>query len=93
VLGTGAGVGTVALRELSDTSVRSAEQLSRTLKYPVLASIPVIDTPGDVSRRRMKILALAVGVVVLIAGGLALFHYQVMDLDVFWAKLMRRMAI
>ena len=93
VLGVGAGVGTAALREFADTSVHSAEQLSRAMHYPVLATIPVIDTPGDVTRRRVKTAAIAVGVVILIAGSLVIFHYQVMDLDVFWAKLMRRMAI
>ena len=93
VLGVGAGVGTAALREFADTSVRSTEQLSRVTHYPVLATIPVIDTPGDMARRRVKTLALVAGVVLLIAGGLVIFHYQVMDLDVFWAKLMRRMAI
>ena len=93
VLGVGAGVGTAALREFADTSVHSAEQLSRATHHPVLATIPVIDTPGDVTRRRMKTAAIAVGAVILIAGSLVIFHYQVMDLDVFWAKLMRRMAI
>jgi hypothetical protein len=93
VLGVGAGVGMAALREFSDTSVHSSEQLSRALHYPVLTTIPVIDTPGDAVRRRLKTLAVAVGVVVLVAGGLVIFHFQVMDLDVFWAKLMRRMAI
>ena len=63
------------------------------MRYPVLATIPVIDTPSDVARRRVKTAALVAGVVILIAGSLVIFHYQVMDLDVFWAKLMRRMAI
>ena len=93
VLGVGAGVGTAALREFADSSVHSAEQLSRAMRYPVLATIPVIDTPGDLTRRRVKTAALVAGVVILIAGSLVIFHYQVMDLDVFWAKLMRRMAI
>jgi polysaccharide chain length determinant protein (PEP-CTERM system associated) len=93
VLGVGAGVGTAALREFADTSVHSAEQLSRVMHFPVLATVPFINTPADVTRRRIKTAALVVGVLVLIAGSLAIFHYQVMELNEFWTKLMKRMAI
>ena len=79
VLGVGAGVGTAVLREFADSSVHSAEQLSRAMRYPVLATIPVIDTPSDVARRRVKTAALVAGVVILIAWSLVIFHYQVMD--------------
>ena len=34
-----------------------------------------------------------VGIVLVVIGGVAVFHFQVMDLHVFWAKLMRKMAI
>lgn len=93
VLGIGAGVGLAALREFSDTSVRGPEQLARLTDLPMLAMVPVILTAEDLSRRRARKALLAVVVVVVLAGGVAAFHYQVMDLSVFWAKVMQRMAV
>jgi len=58
-----------------------------------LATIPVIVTAGDIARQRIKRVARVAGIVLVVIGGVAVFHYQVMDLNVFWAKLMRRMAI
>jgi succinoglycan biosynthesis transport protein ExoP len=93
VLGIGAGIGTAALREFSDTSVQSIEHLSKTTSFPVLATIPIIVTAGDMARQRVKRVAWVVGIVLVVIGSLAVFHFQVMDLNVFWAKLMRKMPI
>jgi len=93
VLGIGAGIGFAALREFSDDSVRNADQLESETRYPVLASIPNILTKKDRSGLRWKRIGRVTAVVGVIAAGLLVFHYTVMDLDVFWAKLMRRLAI
>ncbi|UCD77256.1 MAG: hypothetical protein JSW26_17740 [Desulfobacterales bacterium] len=93
VLGSGAGIGLAALREFSDDTIRKVEQLERATKFPVLAGIPRILTNKDIIRRRWKRLALAGGTVCVIAAGLLVFHFVVMDLHIFWAKLMRRLAI
>jgi polysaccharide chain length determinant protein (PEP-CTERM system associated) len=93
VLGVGAGVGFAALREFSDDSVRSADQLEAAIGLPVLTGIPVIMTRKDIVARRRRRLATAAGVFLVIFAGVAVFHYQVMDLDVFWAKLMRKLAL
>jgi hypothetical protein len=93
VLGMGAGVGLAALREFSDDAVRNGDSLTMATRFPVLAGIPEIMTAKDVSDRRKKRLVwsgCAVGAVVL---GLVAFHFFVMDLDIFWAKLMRKLAI
>jgi polysaccharide chain length determinant protein (PEP-CTERM system associated) len=93
VLGIGAGIGLASLREFTDDTVWNADQLARIAAYPILAGIPEIPIQSDISRRRMMRLA-GVGVFLLvIAAGLVVFHYLVMDLDVFWAKLMRKLAI
>jgi polysaccharide chain length determinant protein (PEP-CTERM system associated) len=93
VLGTGAGVGAAAFREHTDQSVRSAEALTLAFSVPVLASIPEIVTAGDMRRRQARRTALAVGILVFLVVGLAVFHFLVMDLDVFWARAMRRLAL
>jgi polysaccharide chain length determinant protein (PEP-CTERM system associated) len=93
VLGVGAGIGLTALREFSDDAVRDGDNLTIMTQFPVLAGIPEIITAKDITRRRTKRFiwaATAVGVMVI---GLVVFHFLVMDLDIFWAKLMRKLPI
>jgi len=93
VLGMGAGVGLAALREFSDDAVRNGDILTMATQFPVLAGIPEIVTAKDVTRRRTKRLIWAGCAVGIVALGLVAFHFFVMDLDIFWAKLMRKFAI
>lgn len=93
VLGVGAGVGVAALREFSDDAVRNADQLERITHFPVLAGIPPIVTKGDIRRKHIIRFALATGSLGVIIGVVLVFHFFVMDLNVFWAKLMRRLVI
>ncbi|HVP79218.1 MAG TPA: XrtA system polysaccharide chain length determinant [Thermodesulfobacteriota bacterium] len=96
VLGIGSGVGAASLKEYTDQSVRSAEALTRATGFAVLASIPEMLTSHDVARIRKRRVAIAASIALLILVGVLLFHYEIMDLDVFWARLMRflgRLAI
>ena len=93
VLGIGAGIGFAAVREFSDDAVRQANQLERATNFPVLASIPSILTVKDIRRKRLKAIALVGGTLCVFVAGLAIFHFMVMDLNIFWVKLMRRLAI
>ena len=93
VLGVGSGIGLASLRELGDDSVRNPDQLESVTKFPVLAGIPPIITRKDISKRRWKRVALATGTIGVIVAGIVVFHFMVMDLNVFWAKLMRRLPI
>jgi uncharacterized protein involved in exopolysaccharide biosynthesis len=93
MLGIGAGTALAVLREFSDDAVRNADYLAAATQFPVLAGIPRIMTPGDISQRRRKRIGVTLGAVGLIVAGVLVFHFMVMDLDVFWAKLMRRLAI
>ena len=90
VLGMGAGVGSAALKEFSDRSVRTARELTSALALPVLAVIPEIvtgqDTAQDTKRRRRVI----IGIVVATLCCIVIFHFFVMDLDVLWARIVRR---
>lgn len=92
-LGIGAGVGFAALREFSDDAVRNVDDLKSATKFPVLAGIPEIVTEKDLVCRRLKRIAWAAGALSIIVAGMVVFHYYVMDLNVFWAKLMRRLAL
>jgi polysaccharide chain length determinant protein (PEP-CTERM system associated) len=93
VLGIGAGIGMAAMREYSDDAVRDTESLVSTIQFPVLASIPEIITKRDIARKRWKRIAWTTGAVGIIVAGLVVFHFYVMDLDLFWARLMRRLAL
>jgi polysaccharide chain length determinant protein (PEP-CTERM system associated) len=93
VLGIGAGLCFAALREFSDDAVRKVDQLERVTNFPVLAGIPLIITKKDIRLKRMKRFAWATGSLGVIVGAVLVFHFFVMDLNVFWAKLMRRLVI
>lgn len=92
VLGLGAGVGFASIIEFSDTSFRDGESLARVTGYPVLTEIPKIITKEDRLKRlikRLVILAVMIGLIIL---GIYLFDTYVMDLDVFQAKVMRKIS-
>jgi uncharacterized protein involved in exopolysaccharide biosynthesis len=93
VLGAGAGVAVASLREVFDNSVRSPESLTLATQIPVLAGIPEIRTGRDIRHKRrwnaIKLSALLVAV----ACAVAAVHFWVMDLNIFWAKLMRRLSL
>ena len=93
ILGIGAGVGTGALREFGDRSVRTSDELARATGFPVLAAIPEIVTMKEVVRRRNLRKMLLAGTTAVFVGGLLMFHFLFMDINVFWAKLLRRLMI
>ena len=93
VLGIGAGVGWAALREFTDDAVRNAEILTRQTGFPVLSGIPLIVTPAEAARRLMLRKVKIISAVAAIPFAIIIFHFLVMDLDIFWAKLMRRLAL
>jgi polysaccharide chain length determinant protein (PEP-CTERM system associated) len=92
VLGIGAGVGLTALREFSDDAVRSADLLEAATGFAVLAGVPVIVTAEDGARNRRRRWAWAGAVVLSVALAVTCVHYLVMDLDVLWVRLVRRLA-
>jgi succinoglycan biosynthesis transport protein ExoP len=89
IMSFGAGIGTVALAEALDHSVKNSDDLARLTGLPVLGSILRIETTEDITRaRRKQRLIWAVTGFCLIMG-LALFHFFYMDLWVLTARLLR----
>ena len=93
VLSLGAGVGTASLREFCDRSIRTTDDLARATGFPVLAAIPEIVTVKEIMRRRKLHTMLLAGTTAGIVCGLLVFHFLVMDINVFWAKMLRRLMI
>jgi len=93
ILGTGAGVGTASLREFSDKSAHSPEDLELVTRLNVLAAIPEIVTEEDRERgkKKRKVMLIISGVAVVC--GLLFFHFLIMDIDVLIARIMRRLAL
>ncbi|HTP67097.1 MAG TPA: Wzz/FepE/Etk N-terminal domain-containing protein [Geobacteraceae bacterium] len=92
VLGMGSGAGVAALNEQSDQTARSPETLAWATSFPVLACIPEIVTWQDLARQKVMRRRTIIGAVLFLVVGIMIFHFFIMDLDVFWAKLMRRAA-
>ncbi len=92
-LGLGTGVGWAALREFTDDAVRNPEFLTRQTGFPVLSGIPLIVTPAEAARRLMMRKVKIISAAAAIPIGIIIFHFLIMDLDIFWAKLMRRLAL
>jgi polysaccharide chain length determinant protein (PEP-CTERM system associated) len=93
VLGAGAGVGLLFLREFTDQSIRSIDTLAAASSIPVLAGIRTIVTPRERRRKRIQWAITAAASLLLVVGLVVVFHYFIMDLDIFWAKVMRRLAL
>lgn len=88
-----AGLGTVAVLEGTDATVRGPEDLRALLTSPPLATIPHILTAIDRARmRRWRRNALLGGVASVIAA-LVLVHVLYRPLDVLWVVALRRMGI
>ena len=92
LLGIGSGAGMAAVREQNDHTARTPEQLSLATSLPVLATIPDILTWQDLKRRRARRRNTVIGVLVVLVLVPVAFQFLVMDLDVFWARLLRRAA-
>ena len=93
ILAVGGGIGTGALAESLDHSIRTPEQLSRLTQLFPLAVIPFMPNERDLSRaikRRHLLRGAGVGALVTI---LALLHVFVMPLDVLWFSALRRLGI
>jgi hypothetical protein len=90
VLSIGAGVGMASLREFSDRSVMDVDSLMLAGFMPVLGSIPEIVTQGDQTKKRATRLGAVLVIMIALVAGVLAFDMFVMDLDIFWVKLMRK---
>ncbi len=91
VLALGAGTGVAAVIENLDDSVKSQEALQRLTGVPVLSVINRIDTDDDRHGKRKKKVVWAVAVVLVFIIGAIAFHNLVMPVEVFEAKLERKL--
>lgn len=93
VLGVSSSAGVVALNEASDKAFYSVDALARALSIPLICSIPEIVTSQEVARRKKRRNIIILATIFSLIVAVAAFHFLVMDLDVFWAKMLRRLTL
>jgi len=93
VLGIGTGIGSASLKEYTDDSIRTSEDLKRVTSSPVLASIPLFVSAEEILRRKKRITVIISAAGATFLSCIVLFHFFVMNLDIFWLKLLRRLGI
>ncbi|MDJ0914437.1 MAG: hypothetical protein QNI95_12765, partial [Desulfobacterales bacterium] len=93
VLAAGFGLGIASLREFSDNSVHNPDNLSIATGFPVLAGIPEILTSKDIRNQNTRRSIFIVGAACAVVVTITIFHFFIMNLDVFWAVLLRRMGL
>lgn len=91
VLALGGGTGMAALREVMDSSVKSSEDIVSLGGGPVLSEIARMESPQERRLRWAKRGIVVLIILVAIGIGIYLFHEFVMPLEVFWAKVQRRL--
>ncbi len=89
VLGFGFSVGMVSLKELTDKRIRDANTLEKIAGLRVISAIPHIVTAEDLAASRRKKLIAGGSTLCCIVASVMVFHFLIMDLDVFYAKIER----
>lgn len=87
------GVGTVAVGESMDNTVRGARSLISLMKLPPLGTIPYIETEEDLRKRRRHLWWLGMTIIALLAAAIAAIHLFYKPLDVLWYLVLRRIGI
>ena len=94
VLGLGAGVGTASVKEFTDTFVRTAATLTLNTSFPVLGSIPEIMSENELEQKHGKRDWRIIGlIIVFVVGLVAAFHFLVMNIDVFFVKILSKLGM
>ena len=88
VLGLGLSVGLTSIREYTDDRIHDSRSLERAAGCPVLSVIPRILTEEDRRRTRGRKTAAAAAALVASVAAVAAFHFFVMDLVVFYVKVL-----
>ena len=87
------GVGSAAVAESLDTTVRGVSGVSALLGSPPLAVVPVIETREDQRARTRRRVLLALLALAAIGAAAAAVHFLVIPLDVAWFAALRRAGL
>jgi len=92
VLGLGAGVGSVSLAEYTDKRIYDIETLEKLTNMQVLSVIPRLYTEEEKKKEKRKKVLIILSFIIAAFLGILAFHYYVMDLYIFWTKLIKHIS-
>jgi hypothetical protein len=93
VLSVGLGLGTAAVKDLFDPSVRGLGDVRQLLSVPPLAAIPTIVTAQEERTRKVRVRYSWAGGFAMLIVGVSLVHLFVRPLDVLWITFARRFGM
>lgn len=89
----GTGFGLAFLIEMFFGGIRGYSNITRVVGKSPLVVVPIIHTEREKSRKRANLYKLAVILILLGIAAVAGFHFFVMNLEVFWFKLMNKLSL
>lgn len=87
------GIGTVAIREEVDTSIRGARGMMSALQMMPMVTIPYVTTDDERSRQKRIIGFWLGGTIATVVVAAMIIHFTVKPLDVLWFVAMRHLSI
>jgi uncharacterized protein involved in exopolysaccharide biosynthesis len=87
------GFGLAFLFELTFGGVRGHKSITNITGHAPLVVVPIIKTNNDLRIRRHKKYALLLMIILLSVSGAILFHLFVMNLEIAWFKLVRKISL
>ncbi len=92
-LGVVAAAGVIVLLEVLNSSIRRPMQLTNSLGITPLATIPFIQTRGQVTRRRLILLLIFTIIAFGVPAILYLIHVSYLPLDLIWDRFLDRLGL
>jgi len=88
-LSLGLSIGAAAAREFTDKKIHDPETLLKISRFPIISTIPEIITEEEVAEMRKRKRIIGVVGIFCVIGCVLAFHFFVMDLDIFNARMSR----
>jgi hypothetical protein len=89
----GIGFGLAFLVELLFGGVRGYKEIAKVTGLTPLVVVPVIQNTDDLKRKRNRKYRIALYLILMISVGIIAFHFLVMNLELLWFKVIRKISL
>ncbi|OUR71631.1 sugar transporter [Methylophaga sp. 41_12_T18] len=93
VVSIGTGLGLALLVEMMFGGVRGYTQITRVVGHAPLVVLPMITTEQDIQNKKKSRNRILFSIFVLILISIAGFHFFVMNLEILWFKVLRKVSL
>ena len=93
IVSVGFGVGLMLLVEFLDPGIRGIDANRKVFAREPLAQIPHLYTVADASTIKRNRIVFSIVAVVSLVVGVTIFHFFILELDVFWLKLVNKINL